>query len=357
MKKITILILIGFTAFIHADDGVWHPEDRARELMSKSKFPIGDEAEYLIPPEEIWQNLVKDDIKMEGTELLFFTETCFQYTRDGESLCTVDIEFANSEKEAIWGFYVGLAWSSAPDNDLMDSFKVWKEGPGSICIVDSDFEDDAQKYKNGHGELTFIRDGIVVRIDILDNVDCDVAKIAKLIDEQIILTVEKMKNGEVVVQSEEDKKAMESVRADDIKKFNENRIIKLMEELNIPNGDKAQYLIQPKDIWNSVEKDHIKVEGTEIGMDGGILFQYMQNGRPFYTLQIEFADSEKEAILNVCRWLPQSSGRNKNWKEGPGSLCIVDSGAAGEMMSDVPYSRLVFIRDGIIVLYSMFRGS
>jgi len=196
MKKIMILTLIGFMAFIRAEDAdVGNKRNnRAIKMMEKLNITIGDETRYSIPPEEIWKNLVKENIKFEGTELLFYSKNVFSYTQDGEIICPVEIEFAKSEKEAILGVCFGMTISSMSNNIdvLAKNRKVWKEGPGSICIVDPRFDEETQKIKIPNSEITFIRNGLVVRISNY-TVDCEIGKIAKLIDEQIILTSEKMK--------------------------------------------------------------------------------------------------------------------------------------------------------------------
>jgi len=370
MKKMMILVsivsiafLIGFMAFVHADDNAddIYYENLIKKLMKELKASSGSKAEYSIPPEEIWQNLVKDNLKMEGTELLL-RRTSISYTQDDEIICTVDVDFAASEQDAILRIFGRMASSTMSEEAIMDNYKVWKKGPGSLCIVGSDFDENAQKYCHpAHRKITFIRDGLVVRIDSYDNVDCEIDEIAKLIDEQIILTSEKIKKGDVIVQSEEEIKAMESARADDIKKYQENSANKLRSQFNIPSGDETDYSIPPKEIWHNVEKDNIKMEGTERASAdyNKTHLVYQRDGESFYSVKVEFANSEKEAILNVFRELAQTNDsmikRKKIWKEGPGSLCIIDSRFNEETQKiDLLYSQFVFIRNGIIVRITNF---
>ena len=163
--------------------------------MSKSNIPSGDAAKYSIPPKSTWHNLVKDDIKLEGFKVKKFAVEKNSFIldiHDGTSFCFVNVNFANSEKEAIREFFWNLAKYYPHDEDF--SYKVWKEGPGSICIVRSNFDEETQKFDAGysrHIELFFVRDGI--RVTTLNHTIDDIAKLARLIDEQIILASEKMK--------------------------------------------------------------------------------------------------------------------------------------------------------------------
>jgi len=103
-----------------------------------------------------------------------------------EKAGTIEIRYGNSEKNTRIELSQLILNSRGGTFSIPACYKVWKDGPGELCIVCKDFEETSKTFVP-NTKMFFVRNGVAVSIwRFNDKHDLDIEKFARELDQYLI---------------------------------------------------------------------------------------------------------------------------------------------------------------------------